>query len=352
MYKLLIIAALAFGLSLCGAIIFLFLSEKIGLVDEPGGRKAHKRVTPLIGGIIIFTGCMAVPIIKTDIISWKIIVLMFITLVVGLLDDFFEISAYLRLVLQFFIGLGMALSLDQPFITLGNIMGLGSVALGFLAIPFICFSVSAAKNALNMVDGIDGLAGVLALIPTVAIFFLASRGGVENLAAISIALLVAVTVFLCLNFPLENRPHAVCFLGDSGSTLLGFSIAYLLISSATAGLIKPVVALYLFAIPLTDSVSVFAGRVRRRISIAQPGRDHWHHLLIDGGLSARQATLLIGSIAIMIAVVGLVMNHRDVSESTMFYFFIGFMCVNAARFSLTSKFIKFLVVKVRKVYFR
>jgi len=352
MYRLLIIAALAFALSLFGAIIFLFLAEKIGLVDEPGGRKAHKQLTPLIGGIVIFFGCMAIPIIKIDIISWKIIALMLITLVVGLLDDFLEISAYLRLILQFFIGLGMALSLSQPLITLGDFMGLGSIALGAFSIPLICFSVSAAKNALNMVDGIDGLAGVLASIPVVAVFFLASRGGSENLAAISIALIASITVFLCLNFPLQNRPHAMCFLGDSGSTLLGFLIAYLLISAATAGLMKPVVALYLFAIPLTDSVCVFAGRVRRRVPIAQPGRDHWHHILIDGGLSARQATLFIGSIAIIIAVVGLVMNHRDVSESIIFYIFVGFICVNAAGFSLSSKFVKFLVVKGRNIYFR
>jgi hypothetical protein len=86
--------------------------------------------------------------------------------------------------------------------------------------------------------------------------------------------------------------------------------------------------------------------------VSQPGRDHWHHLLIDGGLSARQATLFIGSIAIIIAVVGLVMNHRDVSESIIFYIFVGFICVNAAGFSLSSKFVKFLVVKGRNIYFR
>lgn len=352
MYKLSIIAVLAFALSVCGAVVFLFLAQKIGLVDEPGGRKVHKQLTPLIGGIIIFLGCMAIPAITTDIISWKIIVLMSITLGVGLLDDIFEISAYLRLAIQLFIGLGMSLSLSHPLITLGDFMGLGSVALGVFSIPIICFSVAAAKNALNMVDGIDGLAGVLALIPVAAMFFLASQGGVENLAAISIALSISIIVFLCLNFPLHNRPSALCFLGDSGSTLLGFMISYLLISSAIAGLIKPVVALYLFAIPLTDSFCVFASRIKRRVSVVHPSRDHWHHLLIAGGLSNQQATLFIGSIAIIIAVAGLIMNHRDVSESIMFYLFIGFICVNAAGFSLSSKLVKLLVKEGRNIYFR
>ena len=352
MYKFLIIAVLAFALSIFGAILFLFLAEKIGLVDEPGGRKFHKKITPLIGGIVIFLGCMAVPALNTEMVSWRIIVLMSITLVVGLIDDIFEISAYTRLILQLLIGLAMALSLNQPLTTLGDFMGFGSVALGVFSIPLICFSVSAAKNALNMVDGIDGLAGLLALIPVAAVFCLASRAGVENLLSISIALVVSLSVFLYLNFPLQNRPSAICFLGDSGSTLLGFLIAYLLISSVTAGLIKPVVALYLFAIPLIDSVCVFARRIRRGVPLFHPGRDHWHHMLIDGGFSCRQATLFIGSIATIIAVAGLIMGHRGVSESLMFYLLIGFTLLNLSNLRLSSKFINFTIRSLRNIYFR
>ena len=352
MYKFLIVAVLAFALSLFGAIVFLFLAEKIGLVDEPGGRKSHKKLTPLIGGIILFLGCMAVPIIKTDILSWRIIALMLITLSIGLIDDIFEISAYLRLGLQLLIGLGMAFSLNQPLTTLGDFLGLGSVTLGVFSIPLICFSVSAAKNALNMVDGIDGLAGVLALIPVAAVFFLASRAGVENLVSISTALIVSLGVFLYLNFPFQNRPSAICFLGDSGSTLLGFLIAYLLISSVTAGLIKPVVTLYLFAIPLIDSVCVFARRITKGFSLFNPGRDHWHHLLIDGGFSSRQATLFIGSIATIIAVAGLIMGHRGVSESMMFYLFTGLTLLNVLNFKLSSKFINLTIRFLRNIYFR
>ena len=343
MYTLSIIAVLAFAFSVFSAIVSIFIAEKIGLVDSPGGRKIHKKNTPLAGGFIIYAGCMAVPFIKIDMVSWKILVLMLITLGIGLIDDIFEISAILRLFLQFLIGLGMALSLNQPLTSLGDFLGVGSVTLGIFSIPFICFSVAAAKNAINMIDGIDGLAGVLTLIPVVAIFFLAMRANILNLAGFSIAIAVSLFVFLILNFPAQRRANAACFLGDSGSTLLGFLVAYLLVSTTTTGIIRPVVTLYLFAIPLIDSACVFFRRIKRGLAIHYPGRDHWHHQMVDGGLSVRQTTLFMGSVAVIIASAGIIMEQRGVSESTMFYFFIVLMCLQFLNLASGSTLVKFLI---------
>jgi len=228
MYFILTLLFFSISLSLISSIVFLTIAQKIGIVDDPGGRKQHKNKTPLIGGIIILTGCLAFPIYRFNKYDFLLYLLIFMTFFIGLIDDLFEIKAHFRLLFQVILGFLLAKLLDLKLESVGNLLGFGKLYLHGYYIFFICFATSAAKNALNMIDGIDGLAASLALLPLSILFFIFFRAGAFDLANFSITIIGGLLVFMFFNFPFPWRNSAACFLGDSGSTLLGFLVLYLL----------------------------------------------------------------------------------------------------------------------------
>jgi UDP-GlcNAc:undecaprenyl-phosphate GlcNAc-1-phosphate transferase len=328
----------------------LTIAQKLGFTDEPGGRKQHKNKTPLVGGVIIFTGSLAFPIYRFNTNDFLLYLLIFITLLIGLIDDLFEIKAYIRLLFQLIIGFLLAKLLDLKLESAGNLLGWGELFLQGYSIYFICFATAAAKNALNMIDGVDGLAASLTLLPLSILFFIFFRAGAFDLANFSITIIGGLLVFMFLNFPFPWRNSAACFLGDSGSTLLGFVVVYLLIKSASMGLIKPVLALYLFAVPLIDSAGVISRRLMRGAALSVAGRDHFHHILIDGGLSPRQTTMLISALGVVMASVGIILDHRNVSEFILFYIFIIIIFLNLIILKFFGSFIRITIGFSKKIF--
>lgn len=349
MYSILVLLFFSLSLSVVSTIIFLAIAEKIGIIDVPGGRKRHQNNTPLIGGFIIFMGCLAFPLYKFD-TNWIFLyMLIFSALLLGFVDDLFDLSASAKLVFQFIIGFFLATLFDLKLVNAGNLFGFGEVFLGGSSVVFICFATAAAKNALNMIDGVDGLAGSLVILPLSILFFVFFRAGAYDLANFSITIVGGLLVFLSLNFPFPWRKNAVCFLGDSGSTLLGLLVVYLLIKAASMGLLKPVVALYLFAMPLIDSAGVIFRRIMRGAAPFAAGRDHFHHILIDGGLSQRQTTLFILSLGVLMAVVGVILDHRNVPEFILFYAFLILIFLNLIIMVSAGFFVRFIIACSKKI---
>ncbi len=349
MYLILALLFFSVSLSLISSIIFLTIAHKIGIIDEPGGRKQHKNKTPLIGGIIIFTGFLAFPIYRFNTYDFLLYLLIFSTLLIGLIDDLFEIKAYLRLIFQVLIGYLLVRLLDLKLDNFGNLLGFGKLFLHGYSIFFICFATAATKNAINMIDGVDGLAASLALLPLSILFFIFYRAGAFDLANFSITIIGGLLVFIFLNFPFPWRNSAACFLGDSGSTLLGFVVVYLLIKSASMGLIKPVLALYLFAVPLIDSAGVISRRLMRGAALSVAGRDHFHHVLLDCGLSPRQTTLFILALGVVMASFGIILDHQNVSEFILFYVFLCVIFLHLIIVKFFDSLIRITIVFLKKI---
>lgn len=302
-------------------------------IDSPGGRKQHKQSTPLIGGLIIFFGLMPLIIIMPSMQdSAPFLVLMNITVLLGHLDDRHELSAAVRLFTHLLVGLGMVLWAGISLTTLGHLFAGADLSLGWLAIPVTCFAVAASMNAINMVDGVDGLAGGLSLLPIVAVSAFAYNAEETALLLQTTAVIGGLLVFLLLNFPFPWRNKAKCFLGDTGSTLLGLAVAWFLIAGTQHELYRPVFALFLLAVPLTDTACVMLRRALLGVSMSTPGRDHMHHVLIDSGVSSRHATLLIVAIAILVAAFGLLLELRQVPGWVMFLIFVCFLASNLVVF--------------------
>jgi UDP-GlcNAc:undecaprenyl-phosphate/decaprenyl-phosphate GlcNAc-1-phosphate transferase len=129
------------------------------------------------------------------------------------------------------------------------------------------------------------------------------------------------------------------YLGDAGSTMLGFVLAWLLITN-TQGMIPtfaPVYALWFLAIPLFDTVNLLIKRPLRGRSPFSPGCDHLHHMILSRGFSVAHTVLIILSMAIACAGIGLLGLSTGLAESTMFILFISLF---ATYFSFADKIAK------------
>jgi UDP-N-acetylmuramyl pentapeptide phosphotransferase/UDP-N-acetylglucosamine-1-phosphate transferase len=151
-------------------------------------------------------------------------------------------------------------------------------------------------------------------------------------------LLIAVTIaFLTFNLRILRRKQAQVFMGDAGSMFLGFILAWFMVnlSQGEQRVITPVTALWIFALPLIDTVSIMLRRILKKTSPFDADHGHLHHLLLYAGFSVSQTLAIIVSSAIILAIIGLNGLYLQVSETAMFY---GFLSLFALHFVITMIF--------------
>ncbi|OQW92952.1 MAG: hypothetical protein BWK79_13680 [Beggiatoa sp. IS2] len=298
-----------------------------GLVDHPNGRKCHQGDIPLIGGIAMFCGFfLAVSSLGQTGFGLRILFIgsLFLT-TVGILDDLKGLSSGMRFGAQILTALVMSIQgiLLQDF----GMIGFGNmpVILGIFAIPLTIFATVGVINALNMSDGMDGLAGGLALITLISLTLAAWIAGLELPVKILLLFITSILAFLSFNMRLFGRQHALVFMGNSGSLFLGFAIAWFLISLSQGEqrAITPVTALWIFALPLFDTVSIMLRRILRGCSPFAADREHLHHTLLSAGFSVSQTLAIILGIAASLAAIGLIGLYARVFEVVMFWTFLG-----------------------------
>lgn len=312
------------------------LAHRIGLVDHPGGRKTHDHLTPLIGGVGIFVGLLTLGLVAPEALRtfMPLVVIAGGLLVVGVIDDFREISANLRLLVHLGAAVLMIFWGGNQLTTMGNLLFFGPIMLGVLAIPVTLFAVASAINAINMSDGVDGLCGGLVLIVLAFMTLLAQNAHLQHATQLLIVLLCCVTGFLLLNFRFPWRQRALIFMGDAGSTLLGFILSWMLIYLAEKGACRPVTVLWLIALPLMDTASVMVIRKLDGKSMFTPGRDHLHHHLLALGMSPRRTVITMYGLALLMGAVGVIGEGQGVSEGVMF---LGFMAMLFAYIAVMNR---------------
>ncbi|MFM1896545.1 MAG: hypothetical protein RLZZ385_1619 [Pseudomonadota bacterium] len=302
-------------------------ATRVGLVDIPGGRKTHEVPTPLVGGLGIYLGTLLIAVFTPSVIAHygAMLALSALVLFIGILDDAFELKVVARMGGHAVAALLMATVAGVQLENLGDLVGLGDVHLGMLSVPLTVFATVGVINAINMADGLDGLSGGLVLIALTCIGFTSLMAGNLTLLSFVVILSCAVIAFLSMNFRLLWKKRAMIYLGDSGSTMLGFILAWLLIDSTQgpAPVFKPVFALWFIAIPLIDTVFLLASRPLRGLSPFNPGIDHLHHNLIKQGLDTKTTVLLMYAGALTFGVIGLIGFVMQVAEGFMFLAFLA-----------------------------
>ena len=249
------------------------------IVDRPGLRKVHAYPIPRLGGIALAIAFVAgLTGLHAGGLVWELLPGAALIFMIGILDDFFDLSARIKFVGQIFAaGLAYWAGLRIP----------GPLA---LSLPITIFWLVLACNALNLVDGLDGLCAGLGCTGAFALFAMAVMQGNPPLASATLILACGLLGFLCYNFS-----RATMFLGDSGALLIGFLLGCcgVLWSQQTGvqvGMIAPVLVIWL---PIMDLGLSILRRWAAGRPIFSADRGHIHHRLLDRGLTPKEAVLLL-----------------------------------------------------------
>lgn len=302
-------------------------AKKVGLVDKPNARKLHNGAVPLVGGIsITFTFLYFLfnnPSLLFSVNLYAISIL--ILVMVGALDDKYDINFKLRFAVQAVLSVCMMQMANLQLHTIGNVFGYGNVDLGMLGYVITVFAVIGAINAFNMVDGIDGLLGGLSIVTLGGLGFMLLHDGQYKLSYLCLVLTVIILPYILLNLGAFGRKRKV-FMGDAGSMVIGFTVIWFLLVASQNGAkppLRPVTALWLIAVPLLDMAAIMIRRIRRGDSPFKPDREHLHHIFQRLGLNSTQTLIAICIIGSLFAAFGIYGEIINIPEYMMFYLFIG-----------------------------
>lgn len=304
--RLIFAFVIAFLLSLATSPIVRIVAIKIGAVDEPRGeRHKHKRVVATAGGIAIFYSFLITVLCFLNIshaIRGLLIGGIIIT-ALGLIDDISGIKYYIKFIVQILVALlvvyhGIKIEkLNIPFIGMQLIFG-------DYATPVTVLWIVAITNSINLLDGLDGLAAGISTISAITLVVTAILMSDPVIAILAVILAGAGSGFL----PFNKYP-AKMFLGDTGSTFLGFNLACISIM----GLFKLYavmsfsVPLLILCLPLLDTTIAFTRRILKGKSPFKADRGHIHHKLVDKGLSQKMAVFTLYTISALLSLSSIVM---------------------------------------------
>lgn len=297
--------------SLCVSAVALCLlvptGKRMGLIDYPDARKRHTFATPAVGGLAVFAGILAGWLWLVTFNQFDDVVLETACglAVLGIIDDRYGLRVNIRVVAQIIAILIVILSSGVYVHSLG-VLGDHELTLGWLGIPFTVLAVIGLINAFNLMDGIDGLTGCLTLVAAGAIVLLSFHHLAGGAIPLVLLLAAALCPYLVSNLGLFGRNCKV-FLGDSGSVVLGYLLAWVLIqlSQSTPREMSPGLVLWCVALPIFDTLTVMFRRMYLGRSPFTPDRSHIHHLLMNIGLGPRATLVCLVAFATVLPFVGI-----------------------------------------------
>ncbi len=291
--------AVSFLVALITTPIVKELAYKMGAVDDPKkdkdpGRRMHSRPIPRMGGLAIFLGFM-VSVLLFARLEAPVRGLMLgavIIVILGIFDDIYDLKAVFKFGVQIIAAL-VAVLAGNEVLTLSNPNIFSSNPywdLGWLAIPFSVLWIVATTNAVNLIDGLDGLACGVSSISSMTLLVIALIVGEQQTP-----ILVAALVGGCLGFLPYNLNPAKIFMGDTGSTFLGFALGVISIQGLFKlyTIISFVVPFLMLGLPIFDTAFAFVRRIAHGQSPMHPDRSHVHHRLIDMGYTQKQAVAIL-----------------------------------------------------------
>ena len=310
----------------------------INLTDSPNIRKKHKGIVPLIGGLGMFFGLLiSVLTTSNDLNQIKYFLLAsFIVVIIGALDDHRDISIGYRFLFQIAAAVIVAVVAGVNIDSLGNLfVARGEILLSSWSVFFTIIAIIVAMNAVNMSDGIHGLAGLMSFITLLALAFFAHIGGSQESLTIALLMCAVIPPFLFYNLGIGGSEDKRIFMGDAGSMFLGLGIVWLLVdlSQGEYRSFSPVIALWLFSVPLIDSVSTVVRRIMLGQSPFKPDLNHLHNILIRLGLSTKYVLMNILLFSLFMTLIGIM---GELSRTSEWIMFVGFIVIFVIYFILTN----------------
>ena len=306
----------AFLVALITTPIVKSLAQKWGAVDVPqDGRWMHDHPIPRMGGLAIFLGFLLsvilfIPFVQTDGLGMQLQGMLLgavIIVVLGILDDIYALPALPKLIVQI-VAAVIAVCSGNVIETISNPNIFSNDLyweLGWLSIPVTVIWIVAVTNAVNLIDGLDGLACGVSTISSMTVLVIAL-----TVAEPTVAVLMACLAGGCIGFLPYNTNPAKIFMGDTGSTFLGYVLAVVSIQGLFKyyTLISFVVPFLMLGLPIFDTCFAFIRRIAHGQSPMHADRSHIHHRLIDMGLNQKQAVAVLYVISAILGLSAVVLT--------------------------------------------
>lgn len=294
---------LAFAVCVLVVPIAIRLSRRFGLIADPGGRHAHARPTPLLGGLALWAG-FAVAVLVFGPRTFQtlgVVGLSGLAMALLIIDDRKPMHPLAKLTIQVVLAV-LAVEVFAIQISFFSLPGGHIVQLGLLILPVSVFWLVGMQNTVNFLDGADGLAaGVIAVV---AVIMMLAAGELKDIDVVKLA---GALAGCCAGFLIFNFYPARIFMGDSGAHFLGMALGMISIIgiakvAVAFALAAPVLAL---AVPIADTAWSIVRRRLRRESVATPDLLHLHHRLQSFGLDQRQTCYVFYAASALLGAVGL-----------------------------------------------
>ncbi|MDX8383926.1 MAG: MraY family glycosyltransferase, partial [Ghiorsea sp.] len=269
-------------------------AKYIGAVDSPVGRSVHTTVMPRMGGLgmAIAVVVALMLFLKFDPSLLSLLVGALMIVLTGVFDDVVQISPAKKMLGQIVACVAFLYLSGLSIASFGDLLAMGSLTFPDpINLMVTLFCMLGIINAFNLSDGLDGLAAGITLIAAVFMAMLALLS--QNWFALFVIVALIGSVLGFLKF---NSHPAKLFMGDTGSLSLGFFVSCLvvcLVDFEGKVLVQPVTLALILALPISDTLIVMTTRILKGQSPVSADKTHFHHRLLDIGLSHSAVVVLI-----------------------------------------------------------
>ena len=316
------------------------ISRRKNLMDEPGSRSSHLRKIPNLGGISMFYSlavCASIFAFELFDLYKFLFASLVILLYIGVMDDIVVMRAFKKLFAQIIVTSLMVIGSDVRIRSFFGLFGVYELNY-FFSVAISIFTFIVLINAFNLIDGIDGLAGGYSILCSAMFGISYYRLGEYNYPLVVLSGVIIGCVIGFLYFNLSNYRNNKIFMGDTGSMILGFLLAFTAICFIDIFIDKelpevpryylqsaPAIAMAILILPIIDTLNVFMIRICNGKSPLVADKNHIHHSLLKLGLTHRRSTTYILMYYLFIVSVAYFFRHINVNVLLLIIVILGFI---------------------------
>ncbi|WP_239551041.1 MraY family glycosyltransferase [Halanaerobacter jeridensis] len=303
-----------FLLSLISSLVLTPLVKKLaralGAVDQPNRRRVNQYAIPSLGGLAIyFSFILSLVLLGIDYKFYGLIISSSLIVLLGVIDDLYELPALIKLGGQVVAALTLIL-MGTKIELITNPSG-GIYYLGYLALPITLLWLVGVTNTVNLIDGLDGLAAGVSIIAAVTVGIIAYQQG-----QFEVLLLIVPLVASILGFLPYNLNPAQIFMGDTGSMFLGFTLGAIAIISylKTITVLTIVISILALGVPMLDTIFAILRRKLAGNPLFKADKEHLHHQLLKIGLKQSEVMIVIYLISIFLAMIAVGIHGANLKQ--------------------------------------
>ena len=331
--KVMLAILIAFVVSFALTPVVKILAQKVGAMDVPGeARRVHDHPIPRMGGLAIFLGFIVSMLLFVDITQEVRGILLgsIIIVITGVIDDIISLRAWTKFLIQILSAVIAVLhGVVINVVSNPNVFSSQeAIVLGWLAIPLTVLWIVGITNAVNLIDGLDGLACGVSTISAISMLVIALLVSESD-----VALVMAALVGACLGFMPYNKNPAKMFMGDTGSTFLGYILATISIQGLFKyyAIVSFAVPFLILGLPMFDTLFAIIRRLAHGQNPMAPDRGHIHHRLIDMGLNQKQAVAALYVISSILGLSAVMLTSSGAIKAMLFLMALAVAAFLASR---------------------